>query len=199
MNQPRSREFYRRDSKSLARALLGQRLVHVINGRRLAGLIVETEAYLGRKDQAAHSYNGRRTRRNESMWCDGGVAYVYFIYGMHYCFNVVAGKTNDPIAVLIRALEPVEGLDSMYRRRSTARKVTDLCSGPSKLCQSMGIDHKLDGRDLTQSKALFIEMQRPHPSARIRATRRVGIDYAGSWATKPLRYYLRNNPNVSRR
>src|SRR4051812_30322018 len=106
MPQRVTRAFYRRDPVTLAKALLGQRLVRVLEGRRLTGIIVETEAYLGISDMAAHTYSGRRTARVASMWLDGGHAYVYFTYGMHYCLNVVAGTAGDPVAVLLRALEP---------------------------------------------------------------------------------------------
>src|SRR5690606_28960799 len=116
------REFYRRDPVTVARALLGQRLVRVAQGVRTAGLIVEVEAYLGIPDKAAHTCGGRRTPRNESMWGDGGHAYIYFTYGMHHCMNVVAGAPGSPVAVLLRALEPVEGLEAMYARRSKAKR-----------------------------------------------------------------------------
>lgn len=193
------RSFYERDPATVARALLGQRLVRVDGGRRLAGLIVEVEAYLGPPDKAAHTYQGRRTARNESMWRAGGHAYVYFIYGMHHCLNVVAGRAGDPVAVLVRALEPVEGLDLMRRRRRAARRDTDLCSGPARLTQAMAIDLEQDGVDMTTSARLFIERTRDRPCrpASICARPRVGVGYAQEWAAKPLRFYCRGNPHVS--
>jgi DNA-3-methyladenine glycosylase len=197
------RRFYRRGPVPLARALLGQRLVRILNrphGQRLAGLIVEVEAYLGEQDKAAHTYNARRTPRNESMWQDGGHAYVYFTYGMHHCMNVVASEAGRPVAVLIRALEPTEGIDLMYQRRTAARRDTDLCSGPAKLCQALDIDRKLDGHDLTKGPSLFIEQIRKTaiPAARITVGPRVGVSYAEEWTDKPLRFYLTDNPHVSR-
>jgi DNA-3-methyladenine glycosylase len=196
------RLFYQRDAVTLARALVGQRLVRVIDGRRLAGVIVETEAYLGVPDMAAHTYNGRRTPRNQTMWGEGGCLYVYFTYGMHHCANVVARREGEPEAVLLRALEPVEGLDAMRRRRAARfrGRDTDLCSGPAKLCQALGIDRGDDGVDLTRGGALFIERlrSRAYPSTSLVVTRRVGVDYAGEWAAKPLRFYLKGNPHVSR-
>jgi DNA-3-methyladenine glycosylase len=204
------RDYYRRDAVELATALLGQKLVRVHDGVRLTGLIVEVEAYLGVVDRAAHTYAGRRTARNASMWAEGGHAYVYFTYGLHHCFNVVAGRQGDPVAVLVRALEPVEGLDEMARfrlrpggngRDPTRRlRPTELCSGPAKLCQAMWIDRSLDGADLVRSDELFIERvrRRSYPASRIGVGPRVGVAYAGEWARKPLRFFLADNPHVSR-
>lgn len=194
------RAFYERDVVTVARALLGQCLVRIDGGRRLAGLIVETEAYLGRVDRAAHTYAGRRTARNASMWAAGGHAYVYFTYGMHHCLNVVAGRAGDPVAVLLRALAPVDGLDRMYPRRPAARRDLDLCSGPAKLTAALGIDRRMDGADLTSDPALFIERlrRRALPAAAICVRPRVGVAYAGTWAARPLRFYRRGDPHVSR-
>lgn len=188
---------------TLAKALLGQRLVRVLEDRehtRLAGTIVEVEAYLGEKDRAAHTFGGRRTPRNESMWQDGGRTYVYFTYGMHHCVNVVASVEGDPVAVLIRALEPIESLDLMYQHRKKAKRDTDLCSGPAKLCQAMAIDRTLDGCDLINSPVLFIEQTRKTtiPASRITTGPRIGVSYAQDWADKPLRFYLTDNLHVSK-
>ncbi len=193
------RGFYRREPIRVARSLLGQRLVRVEDGARRAGIIVETEAYLGIPDKAAHTYNGRRTDRNASMWDDGGHAYVYFTYGMHYCMNVVAGRAEQPVAVLLRALEPVEGLVLMWPLRARARVERDLCSGPAKLCQAFGIDRALDGNDLVGGDALFIERVRSRalPASRIVASPRIGIGYAAEWVDRPLRFHIRDNPHVS--
>ena len=193
------RTFYTRDAVTVARCLLGQRLVHIVEGERLAGIVVETEAYLGREDKAAHSYRGR-TARNASMWHEGGHAYVYFIYGMHWCLNVVAGRRDDPVAVLIRALEPTEGIEEMRRRRPLARRDRDLCSGPGKLCQALAVDRSLDGEDLVTSGRLFIERlrHRAHPSRDITVSKRIGVAYADEWSDAPLRFHL-DNLHISRR
>ncbi len=193
------RSFYRRDASTVARALIGQRLVAAVDGARVAGIIVETEAYLGVQDRAAHTYGGRRTERNDTMWGDGGHAYVYFVYGVHHCFNVVAGQSEDPVAVLVRALEPEEGLASMFARRAAARRPVDLCSGPGKLTQALGIDRSLDGADLVAGDRLVIERVRRAllPESRICSGPRIGVGYAGDWACKPLRFWVRDNPNVS--
>ena len=193
------RSFFRRDPVLVARELLGHRLVSGVGGRRTAGIIVETEAYLGIPDKAAHTYGGRRTRRNRTMWGAAGHAYVYFVYGMHHCMNVVAGETGDPVAVLIRALEPDAGIDTMFERRHRARRATDLCSGPAKLCLALGINLGLDGEDLTSSDLLCIEFpsHRPRRAATIVAAPRVGIAYAGEWQNEPLRFFVAGNSHVS--
>jgi len=194
------RSFFRRDPETVARALLGQRLVSTVDGERTAGIIVETEAYLGVEDRAAHTWGGRRTERNRSMWGEGGHAYVYFVYGMHFCANVVTGAEGDPVAVLVRALRPVEGLEAMRRRRPAARRDADLCSGPARLCQALGVTRDLDGVDLVDGSVLFLERERRRamPARLIGVGPRVGVDYAGDWAHRHLRFWVRDDPNVSR-
>ena len=183
-----TRRFYRRDPVTLAKALLGQVLVRRLDdGQELTGRIVETEAYLGIVDRAAHSYGGRRTERNASMYLDGGHAYVYFVYGMHWCFNVVADREEVPTACLIRALEPLTGLDEMRCRRRK-EKTSELCSGPAKLTQALVIKRMHDGRDLTTSAELFIRRVRLTTSGQIASSSRVGIEYAGAWARRQLRF-----------
>lgn len=191
-----SRKFYQRDAATLARDLLGRVLVRVLpDGTRLAGRITETEAYLGTADKAAHSYGGRHTQRNAAMWGPPGHAYVYFVYGMHYCVNVVARRAGDPQAVLLRALEPLEGLDVMRAHRAgripAARlKPRDFASGPARLCQALAIDRALDHADLVTGEVLFIERGRRVPADRIIATPRIGVGYAEEWAEKPLRFVV---------
>ena len=184
-----TRRFFRRDPVTLAKALLGQVLVRRFDdGHELAGRIVDVEAYLGMEDRASHSYGGRRTKRNGSMWLDGGHAYVYFVYGMHWCFNVVSDREEVPTACLIRALEPLKGLEEMRRRRGKERAM-DLCSGPAKLAQALGIDRSLDGVDLAGDNRIFVERGRSRRSP-VLARARVGVTYAESWAAKPLRFTL---------
>jgi len=192
------------DPETVATRLLGQRLVRVLGGRRLAGFIVEVEAYLGAADRAAHTYGGRRSARNEAMYLPGGHAYVYFTYGMHYCLNVVCGRQDEGVAVLIRAIEPVEGIEMMFRHRPRARTETDLCSGPGKLTQALRIDRSLDGVDLRTSPDLFIEQVRKQAISRrlVQRSARVGLNptaaWTGGWAERALRYFIRGNPHVSR-
>lgn len=204
--RPLSRRFFRREPIALARALLGQTLVRTLrlDGRalRLAGRIVEVEAYLGVPDRAAHSYAGRHSERNHSLYLDGGHAYVYFTYGLHHCVNVVADREGVPTACLIRALEPVEGIEVMRRHR--AGKIpphrleeTDLCSGPAKLTQALAIDRGLDGADLLDGAELFLERGARVGEGRIVRAPRIGVDYAGDWKDEPLRFYVGGNPHVS--
>ncbi len=194
------RKFYQQDPVAIARRLLGQRLVRILdNGQRLAGTILETEAYLGIPDKAAHTVGGRRTARNQSMWGDGGLLYVYFTYGMHHCLNVVTSHAEIPVAVLIRSLEPTEGMPQMYTRRKVAKTDRDLCRGPARLCQALEVDRQHDGLDLTTSKVMWIEQLRSRalPSRLIGTGPRVGVGYAKEWADKPLRFWVKGHQGVS--
>eukprot|EP00752_Nemacystus_decipiens_P015891 g14199.t1 len=188
------------DGHHVARALLGQMLVRQRDdGTWLAGLIVETEAYLGPEDRAAHTYNNHRSPRNESMWQQAGTAYVYFTYGMHHCMNVVTSDEQTPQAVLIRALQPVHNHQAMRLCRQTnpgkpAPRDTDLCSGPAKLCQALSIDRGLDGTDLATSEALWLEQARSRalPSSQIAIGPRIGIASSGDWARANARTHAMN-------
>jgi DNA-3-methyladenine glycosylase len=193
------REFYTRaDVLTVARHLLGQILVvPTENGERVSGLIVETEAYRGPEDRASHAYGGRRTHRTETMYRTGGTAYVYFVYGMYHQFNVVTSLPDIPHAVLIRALEPVEGIEVMRLRRP-GRSDVNLTSGPGKLSIALAIDRTLDGADLLDSRVWIERGDRPVSADAIARGPRIGIAYAGEWAEKPWRFWLRGNPFVSR-
>lgn len=188
------------DPVTVARRLLGQKLVRIIGNKRIAGIIVEVEAYLGAIDQAAHTFGGRRTPRNEAMYLAGGHAYVYFTYGMHHCMNIVCGEKDEGVAVLLRAIEPVEGIEQMRFRRPAAKNEFELCSGPARLTKALDIDLKLNSEDLRFSQRLFIERVRNRalPTTKIERGPRVGVGYAGLWATEPLRFWIRNSPHVSR-
>ena len=176
------RAFYDRDTIAVARDLLGKLLVLSRNGAVRVGRIVEVEAYLGEHDLAAHSSKGL-TPRTKVMFGPPGHAYVYFIYGMHHCVNVVTEKEGHASAVLLRALEPVAGLDHSTR-------------GPGRLCKAMGIDRSLNGHDLL-SDDFFIAA--PAKEERIPIVRRprIGVDYAKHWARRLLRFYIKNNPCIS--
>jgi DNA-3-methyladenine glycosylase len=204
-----SRRDYSVNSESFAVTLLGCRLVRILdNGTRLSGIIVETEAYTGVDDLASHAVGGRRTPRNESMYAQAGTAYVYFTYGMHFCMNIVCGKVDEPVAVLLRALEPVDGIEHMIQLRNAGRTLkkpiteAQLCNGPGKLCQALAIDRALNGVDLVTNDQLFIE--RPSTAAKrrliapgiVNATR-IGISGAGDWTHAPLRWYIKDNRHVS--
>jgi len=194
-----SRSFYlREDTVAVARDLLGKLLVIPdAQGSRVSGAIVETEAYLGTEDRAAHSYGGRRTPRNEVMYGHAGHVYVFFVYGMYHQFNVVTGPPDHPHAILIRAIEPVEGIDVMRERRGPM-KGKNLTSGPGKLCIAFAIDRSLNGEDLLGDR-VWIEKQKSLAESEIATGPRIGIDYAGDDATKPWRFWKKGSEFVSKR
>src|SRR5215831_6693521 len=192
------REFYTRsDVLEVARDLLGKKLVVPNrNGTRIAGIIVEAEAYRGPEDRASHAFGGRRTNRTETMYGIGGTAYVYFVYGMYYQFNVVSNVADTPHAILVRAVEPLEGIDIMRRRRA-GRSEYELTSGPGRLCLAMGIDRGFDKADLLGDR-VWIEGGVSISPRQIGRGPRIGIDYAEKWVTKPWRFWIKDNPFVSR-
>ncbi|KAL1227519.1 DNA-3-methyladenine glycosylase [Trichinella spiralis] len=204
-------DFFDRPCETVAKSLLGKLLVREMklgNDKEIfAGKIVEVEAYLGVEDKAAHSYQGRRTDRNEAMFMEPGTAYVYNIYGMYQCVNISTG--GEGAAVLLRAACPllnVEAiqklrLNSSRKRSSNASiKMVDLCNGPSKLCQAFGITkQKFNKVNLCKSNELyFAESITPDESFEILSSPRIGIDYAEEWSQKPLRFYVKESPFVSR-
>ena len=192
------KEFYLgSDVVRIARDLLGKVLCTVINGRETAGIIVETEAYRGATDRASHAYPSRKTRRNSIMFDEGGKAYVYLIYGMYHLFNIVTNKVNNPDAILIRALEPVRGIDIMMERRNKISK-EKITSGPGILSQAMGIDLSIYGEDLTGSKIWLEYAEEKQPPTEIVRTGRIGVGYAGEDAMLPWRFYIADNPWVSK-
>lgn len=178
------RAFYDRDPIEVAQALLGKLLVHVVDGVERVGRIVEVEAYLGPHDLAAHSSRGL-TPRTRVMFGPPGHAYVYLIYGMHHCMNVVTQPEGTASAVLLRALEPV-------------RNVAGRTQGPGLLCRALGIDKRLNGHDLL-SEDFYIAAAEPQARIAIVRRPRIGVDYAGAWARRLLRFYIRGNPYVSRK
>jgi DNA-3-methyladenine glycosylase len=193
---------------ALAPLLLGWTLVRLLpDGTRLAGRIVETEAYLGPDDLASHAKLGHRSPRNESMYGPAGTAYIYFTYGMHHCMNVVCAEPGVPQAVLLRALEPTEAIERMAEHRGHPEGgVTALCSGPGKLCRALGIDRALDGHDLTAAPSrvvgdaggLWLEPGGIAQGEAVATDRRVGVDSAGpAWAPAALRFFIAGNPHVS--
>ena len=186
--------FYARDTVLVARDLLGCVLETEICDVYTAGRIVEVEAYVGPDDPAAHGYGNRRTARNAALFGPPGTSYVYFIYGAHWCFNVVTERDGFPAAVLVRAVEPIAGQHAMAERRGTDRPRL-LCAGPGRLCQALGITGALDGVPLTEGS---IRVARPQRGNRVRVGRgaRVGISRAVDW---PLRFYIENSPWLSRR
>ncbi|HUE82745.1 MAG TPA: DNA-3-methyladenine glycosylase [Pyrinomonadaceae bacterium] len=192
------RDFYTRANVlTVSRELLGKLLVAPAeDGTRVSGMIVEAEAYRGPEDRASHAYGGRRTNRTETMYGIGGTAYVYFVYGMYNQFNVVTNVQDIPHAILIRALEPVEGIEMMRQRRE-AHAHRNLTNGPGKLCIAMGIDRRLDRADLLGNRVWLEDYQRIGRS-KIASGPRIGIDYAEEWVDKPWRFLIRENIYVSR-
>lgn len=192
MNKPLPREFYARDALTVARALLGKTLLHGETG----GVIVETEAYVGPGDKGCHAYGGRRTKRTEPLFGEAGRAYVYLIYGMYCCLNVVTGGVDEPQCVLIRALRPSLGLETMALRRG-GKPERELCRGPGKLCRALAIDRALNERDVTAGD--FVILEGPEvPETDIGVSKRIGIDYAGEAKDYPWRFYVKGDPCVSR-
>jgi DNA-3-methyladenine glycosylase len=196
-------EFYARETLQVAEELLGKILVHEVNGVRLRGKIVETEAYIGSIDKACHAYGGKKTPRVMTLYGRPGIAYVYFIYGLYHCFNVITKEEGCPEGVLIRAIEPIEGVDVMSKLRFdkdynelTKTQFKNLTSGPSKLCIAMKINKENDKQDLCTSE-LYIEDSDPKEKFEIVKTKRVGIDYAEEAKDFLWRFYIKNNIWVS--
>jgi DNA-3-methyladenine glycosylase len=197
------RTFYERPVLEVARDCIGLLLVRRSEEGSTTGVVVEAEAYRGPADRAAHSFGGRRTPRTEVMFGRAGKAYVFFVYGMHWNFNVVCGAVNEPHVVLLRAVEPVSGVDLMRQRRGLAETrgatIRNLTNGPGKLCQAFAIGGSDYGVDLCESTHLYLT--RPPSTAKRRVARspRIGIDYAGAWAEKPWRFFDPSSAFLSRR
>lgn len=198
-----NRKFYNRDTVEVAKDLLGKILVHRVEGKITSGKIVEVEVYKGFKDKAAHTYNGRKTKRVEIMYGKPGFSYVFFIYGMHYCMNVVTREEGIGEAVLIRALEPIEGIDIMSERRYGTslevlkkRQIINLTNGPSKLCKALEIDKSCNGLDLC--KDILSIKKGNEQNFDIGVSKRIGIDYAEEAKNFLWRFFIKNNEFVSK-
>ena len=186
------KSFYTRGAVTVAKDLIGKILVHKFDNKILSGIIVETEAYTGKNDPASHSFIGK-TKRNEVMFEEGGKSYVYFTYGNHYCFNVVTGKKDHGNAVLIRALQPLEGIGIMCKNRGTD-DIYNLTSGPGKLAQALGIDKKLYGADLT-GNVIYLTEAGKSGKLKITRSKRIGITKN---TEKLYRFFAKDNPYVSK-
>ena len=200
-----ARSFFTKPTLWVARAMLGKYLVRRIGKRIIAGKIVETEAYIGPEDRASHAYRGKLTPRNRAEWLIGGHIYIYLVYGMYWQLNISNGPEGSPECVLIRALEP--GSNQGNRKQGLGTR--DLANGPGKLCRWLKLDKSFYGEDVTKSKRIWLtegtKIGKGSPHGRSLEGRqiakgpRIGIDYAGPiWAKKPWRFYLKNNPYVSR-
>lgn len=200
--------FAHRSTLEVAQRLLGMELVHDSPEGTTAGIIVEVEAYMGPHDKGAHTYGGKVTPRTRAMYGPPGHAYIYLIYGMHHCLNVVSAPVGAPEAVLIRALEPTRGIELMARRRGLdlpppdgegypVRWLKKLASGPGKLCQAMGINMEHYGLSLMEPPLYLRHARDPIPTSRVATGPRINIPYAEEFRDKPWRFWIRDNPHVS--
>ena len=198
-----SREFYSQDTLAAARLLLGKYLIRRLDsGETLAGRVTETEAYIGRCDKACHAYNYRRTSRTETLFAPPGHAYIYLIYGMHHCLNFVTEPEGEPAAVLLRAIQPVAGLETMVRLRYgdrplTPQRLRHLADGPGKVCRALCLTRAENGMDLTGDRLFLCDspedagISRPElPRERLRTGPRIGVDYAEEARDFPWRFWL---------
>jgi DNA-3-methyladenine glycosylase len=190
--------FYRRSNVlTIARELLGKLLVSSFNGQFTAGRITETEAYNGAGDKASHAYGGRRTRRTEVMYAGGGIAYVYLCYGIHHLFNVVTNVQDHPHAVLVRAIEPVKGIDIMLERMQKNKLDYTVGRGPGNVSRALGISTVHTSVSLLQKELYIADDGVVVPASQIIATPRIGVDYAAEDALLPYRFFIKGNPYVS--
>lgn len=203
------RVFFLQPTLEVAKALLGKYLIHKIGKRKTIGKIVETEAYIGPGDRASHAYQGKVTQRNRAEYMIGGYIYIYLVYGMYWQLNISTGKEGKPECVLIRAVEPIAPLNIknkkstpyLIRGKNTNQKLKNLSNGPGKLCRYLKINGKHYGLDVCTNKETWLEdgRDRIKPS-QITAVKRVGIDYAGKyWTNKKWRFYIKDNPFVSKK
>lgn len=200
-----NKEFYNRSAVDVAKELLGKVLVREVDGKILKGKIVETEAYIGESDKACHAYNGRRTKRTEPLYGEGGISYIYFIYGLYHCLNVVTREENVAEAVLIRALEPLNEFDYISQIRYkkdfnelTKTQIKNLANGPSKLCLAYLIDKNLNEYKLYEKGELYIE-EHEIEDFEIVETKRIGIDYSEEAKDFLWRFYIKNNNFISKK
>jgi DNA-3-methyladenine glycosylase len=191
------KSFWNQPTLALSQTLLGMELIHESEEGTTSGLIVETEAYLGPEDRAAHSYGNRRTARTEVMFQEAGTIYTYFIYGMHVCFNIVSGPLEKPEAILIRAIEPVKGIEIMKKRRAGIIKEKQLTNGPGKLSKSMGFTLGHSGL-LINECSIQIKQGIDVSPREISSGPRINIAYAEEAIHFPYRFWIKNNPYVSR-
>lgn len=200
-----NKEFYNRSAVDVAKDLLGKVLVREVDGKILKGKIVETEAYIGESDKACHAYNGRRTKRTEPLYGEGGISYIYFIYGLYHCLNVVTREENVAEAVLIRALEPLNEFDYISQIRYkkdfnelTKTQIKNLANGPSKLCLEYLIDKNLNEYKLYEKGEIYIE-EHESEDFEIVETKRIGIDYSEEAKDFLWRFYIKNNNFISKK
>lgn len=189
--------FYQNDAVTAAEKLVGKLIVREINNEKIIARIVETEAYAGPYDKASHAYNNRKTDRTEVMFKKGGHVYVFLIYGIHHCFNIVTEKKGVPSAVLIRAVEPVAGIDLIRENRNIkSKRVEDLTNGPGKLAQALKIDLSFNGYNLITGSKLYI-LDPENDNLNVKSSKRINIDYAEEYKNKKWRFYLADSRFLS--
>lgn len=192
-----NKEFYLQNAQIAAKELLGKYLVREYDGKKIICKIVETEAYRGPEDKACHAYNNKCTERTKVMFEEGGKAYIYFIYGMYYCLNIVVEREGKPEAVLIRAIEPIENIEEIKRNRIIkSKKEQDLTNGPGKLCTALKIDKSLNGCDITKKGELYIT--EGEDIEEVVTAKRINIDYAEEYKDKHWRFYIKGSKFVSK-
>lgn len=195
-----SEEFYKQDAITLSKELLGKMLVREMDSEKILCKIVETEAYVGPEDKGCHAYGNKKTERTKTMFLEGGVAYIYIIYGMYNCLNIVATEEDKPEAVLIRAVEPLNNIDILKKYRNIkSNKIQDLTNGPGKLCKALNIDRTLNGYDLINGNELYVMESEGEDNFEIVETTRINIDYAEEYKDKLWRFYIKDNKYVSKK
>lgn len=199
------KDFYQRDALSVAKEILGDYLVREVDGRKIKAIIVETESYIGALDKACHAYNYKKTERTKPLFEEGGIAYVYLIYGLYHCLNIVTNIKDEPEAVLIRAVEPIDNLDYLSNVRFnksydelTKTQKKNLTNGPSKLCTALNITKKENYMEFYKEGSLYIESN-PDKNFEIVETTRIGIDYAEEAKDFPWRFYIKDNMYISKK
>ena len=199
------KDFYQMDALTIAKEILGDYLVREVDGRKIKSIIVETESYIGASDKACHAYNYKKTERTKPLFEEGGIAYVYFIYGLYHCLNIVTNIKDEPEAVLIRAVEPIDNLDYLSNVRFnkdydelTKTQKKNLTNGPSKLCAALNITKKENYMEFYKEGSLYIESN-PNKNFEIVETTRIGIDYAEEAKDFPWRFYIKGNMYVSKK
>ena len=185
------------DTLELSKDILGKKLVTKVNNQITSGIIVESEAYLGVSDRASHAFDNKLTSRTSTMYEEGGISYIYLCYGMHSLFNIVTNHKGIPEAILIRAIEPLDGISIMCKRRNMKEKSYNLTNGPGKLSQALGITKKLNGHSLYGDDIWIEDIKISFKKNNILSSPRIGVDYSGIDAKLPYRFYIKNNKWVS--
>ena len=193
------REFFLRDALVVGPEILGNFLIRKIGDKIIKTKIVEVEAYMGPEDRASHAYENKRTSRTEPMFSLGGNSYVYLIYGMYNCMNIVCQEEGRPEALLIRGVEPLNEFDLVRKNRNLIKNTHNLTNGPGKLCSALQIDREFSGYDLINGEELYLEKNEDKEEFEIIYSKRIGIDYAGEYAEKLWRFYIKDNKFISKK